>query len=83
LSSPTDSTTWALTVAAMAAFEGRSVTVIDIGGTFLNANITSTRMKVHMSLNRVLTAILVLIDPNHSQIAEERGTSVVELDKAL
>jgi hypothetical protein len=83
LSSPTGSTTSVLTVAAIAAFEGRAVTVMDIGGAFLNADITGTGIKVHMRLNRVLTAMLVLIDPNHAQFVEERGTSVVELDKAL
>jgi hypothetical protein len=36
-----------------------------------------------MRLNRVLTSMLVLIDPNHAHFVEERGTSVVELDKAL
>jgi hypothetical protein len=83
LSSPTGSTTSVLAVAAIAAFEGRSVTVMDIGGAFLNADITRTGIKVHMRLNRVLTSMLVLIDPEHARFVEERGTSVVELDKAL
>ena len=55
LSSPTASTTSILSVAAIAACEGMLVTVMDIGGASLNANIISTCIKVHMRLNRVLT----------------------------
>ena len=83
LSSPTASTTSVLAIAAIAACEGRSVTVMDIGGAFLNADITSTGIKVHMRLNRVLTDMLVQIDPKHARYVEDRGTSVVVLDKAL
>jgi hypothetical protein len=56
---------------------------MDIGGAFLNADITSTGIKVHMRLNRVLTDMLVQIDPKHARYVEDRGTSVVVLDKAL
>ena len=56
---------------------------MDIGGAFLNADITSTGIKVHMRLNRVLTDMLVLIDPKHACFVEERGTSLVKLNKAL
>lgn len=83
LSSPTASTASVLAVASIAAREGRSVVVMDIGGAFLNADITSTGVKVHMRLDKVLTAMLVLISPEHSQFIEEQGTSVVQLDKAL
>jgi len=83
LSSPTASTASVLAVASIAAREGRSVVVMDIGGAFLNADITSTGVKVHMRLDKVLTAMLVLVSPKHSQFVEEQGTSVVQLDKAL
>jgi len=36
-----------------------------------------------MRLNRVLTDMLVQIEPKHAQFVEARGTSVVFLDKAL
>jgi hypothetical protein len=36
-----------------------------------------------MRLSRVLTDMLVLIDPNHALFVEERGAFVVETDKAL
>jgi hypothetical protein len=83
LSSPTGSTTSVLSVVAIVAGEGRSVTVMDIGGAFLNADITGAGIKVHMRLNRVLTSILVQIDPDYVRLVEDRGTCVAELDKAL
>ncbi len=83
LSSPTASTTSVLAVAAIADCEGRLVTVMDIGGAFFNADITSTGIKVHMRLIRVLTDMLIQIDPKHARFVVERGTSVVLLDKAL
>ncbi len=57
--------------------------VMDIGGAFLNADITDTGIKVHMRLDKVLTSMLVLLCPGYSQFVEEKGTSVVQLDKAL
>ncbi len=57
--------------------------VMDIGGTFLNADITSTGIKVHVRLSKMLTAMLVIICPEHSKFMERQGTSVVQLDKAL
>jgi hypothetical protein len=48
LSSLTASTT---SVLALAACEGRLVTVMDIGGSFHNADITITCIKVRMRLN--------------------------------
>jgi hypothetical protein len=57
--------------------------VMDIGGAFLNADITGTGIKVHMRLNKMFTSMLVLLCPGHSQFVEEKGTSVVQLDKAL
>ncbi len=77
------STASVLAVASIVAREGRSVVVMDIGGDFLNADITSTVVKVHMRLDKVLTAMLVLISPKHSKCVEEQGTSVVQLDKAV
>ncbi len=50
---------------------------MDIGGAFLNADITSTRIKVHIRLNRVLTDMLVQIDPKHARYVEDRGTSIL------
>ena len=83
LSSPIGSTTLVLSVAAIVACEGRSVTAMDIGGAFLNADIAGTEIQVHMRLNKVLTSMLVQINPDHARFVDDRGTYVVELDKAL
>ncbi len=52
--------------ASIAAREGRSIMVLDIGGAFLNADITGTGIRVHMRLSKVLTSMLVLLCPGHS-----------------
>lgn len=83
LSSPTAATTSVLTVAAIAAAEERHVIVIDIGGAFLNADMAPTGIKVHMRLDRIMTAMLLQIDESYREFVEPNGTLVVELDKAL
>jgi hypothetical protein len=52
-------------------------------GAFLNADIASTCIKVHMRLHRVLTDMLDQFDPKHARFVEDRGTPIVFLDKAL
>jgi predicted phage tail protein len=64
LSSPTAATSSVMIVAAIAAHEGRSVITIDIGGAFLNASIASTGVKVHVRLDKIMTAMLVKLDPS-------------------
>ena len=44
--------------------------VMDIGDDFLNADITSTGIKVHMRLSKMLTFMLVIICPEHSKFVE-------------
>ena len=83
LSSPTVATSSVLTISAIAAAEGRKVMVIDIGGAFLNSDISSTGVLVHMRLDKLMTSILVEIDPSFSIFVEEDGSSYVQLDKAL
>ncbi len=70
-------------VVAVVTHEGRLVLVRDIGGAFLNADITNTSIKVHMRLNRTLKSMLVSIDPVHTLFVEEKDTYVVELDNTL
>ena len=55
LSSPTVATSSVLSIAALAASEGRKVVAIDIGGAFLNADMAPTGVEVHMRLNRAMT----------------------------
>ena len=83
LSSPTASTTSVLTVAAIAAAEGRHAITIDIGGAFLNVDLEPTGITVHMRLDKVMTALLVQLDPSFQSFVEDSGTAVVQLDKAL
>ena len=81
LSSPTASTSSVLTVAAIAASEGRSVITIDIGGAFLNADIAPTGIQVHMRLDRVMTQMLMQIDPTYQQYVEADGSMWCNLTK--
>ena len=83
LSSPTAATTYVLTVAAIAAAEGREVVVIDIGGAFLNADMSPTGVLVHMRLDRIMSAMLIQIDPTYAQYLETNSSMIVQLDKAL
>jgi predicted lactoylglutathione lyase len=83
LSSPTVSTTSVLTLAAIAAAEGRTVIAIDIGGAFLNADMEPTGVEVHMRLDSIMTRMLVQLDPSYKKFVERDGTAVVKLDKAL
>ena len=83
LSSPTAATSSVLSIAALAASEGRKVVAIDIGGAFLNADMAPTGVEVHMRLNRVMTSMLITLDPFYKRYQESDGTVVVKLDKAL
>jgi hypothetical protein len=83
LCSPTASTTSVFVCAAIAAHEERKVMTVDIGGAFLNADIKTTGVLVHMKLDKTLAAILAKVDPNYQQFKNDRGEIVVELDKAL
>ena len=83
LSSPTAATSSVLSIAALASSEGRKVVAIDIGGAFLNADMAPTGVEIHMRLNRVMTSMLITLDPSYKRYQEPNGTVVVKLDKAL
>jgi Reverse transcriptase (RNA-dependent DNA polymerase) len=83
LSSPTVATSSVLAIAAIAAMESRKVIAIDIGGAFLNADMAPTGVEVHMRLNRVMTSMLIQLDPSYEKYRESDDTVVVKLDKAL
>ena len=42
-----------------------------------------TGVEVHMRLNRVMTSMLITLDPSYKRYQESDGTVVVKLDKAL
>ena len=83
LSSPTAATSSVLAVAAIAANEFRQVITVDIGGAFLHVHMPATGVKEHMRLDKVMTELLLKIDPSYESFLEQSGTVVVELDKAL
>lgn len=83
LSSPTVATQLVLTIAAIAAREGRIVETLDIPGAFLNASMPDDGVKVHVKLDRLMTSILLKIAPHYLPYVTADGTIVVQLDKAL
>jgi hypothetical protein len=83
LSSPTAHTSSVFAIAAIAAFEGRIVEVIDIGGAYLNASMKPTGVLVHMRLDPLISEILLKLDASYQPFVNPDGTLVVELDKAL
>ena len=82
LSSATVSTSSVFTLAAVAAHEHRHVAVVDIGGAFLNANM-SQRVPVHMRLDKTMTEFIATLDPSYRAYLDDRGGVTVRLDKAL
>jgi hypothetical protein len=83
LSAPTAATANVFAMAALAAREKRIVATVDIGVAYLNASIEESGVIVQMRLDKVMTAILVKIDPKFEKFVTEDGSSVVQLDKAL
>jgi hypothetical protein len=83
LSSPTADHSSVMTVAAIAACEGRHVATCDIGGAYLNAKMSPTGVKVHMRIDATLAAILAKLDPTYEKYINVKGEVIVELDKAL
>ncbi len=83
LSAPTAATANVFAMAALAAREKRVVATVDIGGAYLNASMEESGAIVHMRLDKVMTDILVKIDPKFEKFVAEDGSSVVQLDKAL
>jgi hypothetical protein len=83
LAAPTAATANVFAMAAMAAREKRVVATVDIGGAYLNASMIESGVIVHMRLDKVMTSILVKIDPLFAEFVAEDGSSVVQLDKAL
>jgi Reverse transcriptase (RNA-dependent DNA polymerase) len=82
LSAPTVATSSVLTVLTVAAHEGRTAAVVDIGGAFLNADM-NTGVPVHMRLDRTMTGMIVDLAPEYQRYVDKQGCIVVLLDKAL
>ena len=82
LSAPTVATSSVFTLLSIAAYERRSIAVVDISGAFLNADMT-TGLPVHMRLDRNMSNIMIKLAPRYSPFADHKGCIVVKLDKAL
>ena len=82
LSAPTVGTSSVFTLLCIAAHEGRKVTVVDISGAYLSAEM-NTGLTVHMRLDKNMTSIMVKLSPGYSKYVDNRGCVVVRLDKAL
>ena len=81
VSSPTVSTQAAFMVAGIAALEGRHVATLDIGGAYLNADMSDH--EVLMRLDPKLAMILTKLEPSYEDFLDEDGTMIVKLKKAL
>ena len=82
LSAPTVGTSSVFTLLCIAAHEGRKITVIDISGAYLNADM-NTGLAVHMRLDKNMTGMMVKLAPHYSKYTDDRGCVVVKIDKAL
>jgi hypothetical protein len=82
LSAPTVSTCPVFTLLSLAAHEGRSAAVVDIGGAFLNAEM-KTGVEVHMRLDATMSDLMVRLEGGYERFKDSRGCITVVLDRAL
>ena len=82
LSASTVGTSSVFTLLSIAAHEERNITVIDISGAFLSADM-NTGLSVHMRLDRNMTNMMIKLAPQYSQFVDHKGCVMVRLDKAL
>ena len=80
-SSPTAAMQSIMMCLAIAAKEGRHIGTMDIGGAYLNAEMSGE--EVIMELEPMLTTILKKVAPEVSPYVDETGKLLVRLDKAL
>jgi hypothetical protein len=81
INSPTVALVHLLIIAAIAARERRIVKTFDITGAYLNADIS--HRDIYMSLDPVVSAFLIVLDPSYEQYLRPNGTIIVKLLKAL
>ena len=82
LSSPTVSTSAVFTMLGISAYEKRHVSVVDISGAFLNADMR-LGVPVHMRLDRTMTNLITTIDDRYKKYVDAGGGIIVLLKKAL
>jgi hypothetical protein len=79
-SSPTVALTSAYMVMALAAYEGRKVMTMDVGGAYLNADM---KKDVFMRIDPATAAIFIELYPVYKDGLDGDGSLVVKLEKAL
>ena len=79
--SPTVQTTNLFIMLCVAVKEGRLGSTHDIGAAFLNAKMTGE--EVFVTLDRIMTKMLVMIKPEYAVFVNNKGELVAKLDKAL
>ena len=82
LSSPTVSTCAVMTTFAIAAHEMRHVSVVDITGAYLNADM-NTGIILYMRLDQTMSSMVCKINKTYGEYLDDKGCIVVRLDKAL
>ena len=82
LSAPTVATSSVFTLLSIAAHENRMITVIDISGAFLNADM-DTELAVHMRLDRNMSNIMTKLASHCSHFTDHKGCVVVNVYEAL
>ena len=82
LSSPTVSTSAVLSVLSIAAHEKRYVSVVDITGAYLNAEI-GKEVTVHMRLDQLISGLMTKLCPEYLRYLDHKGCIVVKLQRAL
>ena len=80
VSSPTVATSAVFIIAAIAAAEGRHVMTCDIGGAYLNADMTD---EVYVHYDADMAALFCECDSSYRDFLEPDGTLVCKLNKAL
>jgi hypothetical protein len=81
VSSPTAALPFVLSVAAIAAYEGRSVVTADIPSAYLNAD--NSALKIAIILDPEIARALCVIKPSYVPFIRNNGTIVCKLLKGL
>ena len=75
LRSPTVTTCHVMTIAALAAKEGRTVKCIDIAGAYLKSKMSDSGVKVHMSIDADVAKLLCQLDPTYEDFLMDKEKS--------
>jgi hypothetical protein len=80
VSSPTAATSSVFMVSSLAAQTDQEVASADVGGAYLNADMTS---EVYIRIDAIIASMLIELDQSYKEFLNPDGTIIVRLDKAL